>query len=241
MARGRRRPPPRLAGGAGHALGDRLVGLVDRRDAERRRRPVAGVDQRRDEDRQLAATRCLGDRGAGVDHRHRGGVAGAALPAARAQLVELRGDPGSPVQRSTSGWRGESSTKRASPTASRCGVKTVERRPRGRSGRARPRRCARGCSAGFSARARPSSRSARGCASFSSRKGDDAQEPGRAADQPHLVVAAPAAAVLDLERGQGRLAGVAPVDGRVVAVDQPRLEQGRKSHWDQRYWLSSEL
>ena len=58
--------------------------------------------------------------------------------------------------------------------------------------------------------------------------GRDPQEPGRAADQPHLVVAAPAAAVLDLDRGQRRLAGVAPVDGGVVAVDQPRLEQGQE-------------
>src|SRR6266516_4562746 len=52
------------------------------------------------------------------------------------------------------------------------------------------------------------------------------EEPGRAPDQADLVVAAPAAAVLDLERGERRLAVVAPVDGRVVAVDQPRLEQG---------------
>ncbi len=53
----------------------------------------------------------------------------------------------------------------------------------------------------------------------------DAQEPGRAADQPHLVVAAPAAPVLDLQRGEGRAAVVAPVDRGVVAVDQPGLEQ----------------
>ena len=52
------------------------------------------------------------------------------------------------------------------------------------------------------------------------------QEPGRAPDQPHLVVAAPAAAVLDLQRGERRLAAVAPVDRGVVAVDQAGLEQG---------------
>ena len=75
----------------GIARGDRLVGLVDGGDAERRGRPVAGVDDRRDEDRQLAAAGDV-DRGAGVDHRHRRGVAGAALPAAGAQLVELLGD-----------------------------------------------------------------------------------------------------------------------------------------------------
>ncbi len=54
----------------------------------------------------------------------------------------------------------------------------------------------------------------------------DAQEPGRAADQAHLVVAAPTGAVLDLQRGEGRAAVIAPVDGGVVAVDQTRLEQG---------------
>ena len=43
-----------------------------------------------------------------------------------------------------------------------------------------------------------------------------------------MVVAAPAASVLDLERRQRRLAGVAPVDGGVVAVDQPGLEQGEE-------------
>ena len=56
----------------------------------------------------------------------------------------------------------------------------------------------------------------------------DPQEPGRPADQPHLVVAAPAAPVLDLERRERRLAGVAPVDGGVVAVDQAGLEQGQE-------------
>ena len=58
--------------------------------------------------------------------------------------------------------------------------------------------------------------------------GRDAQEPGRAADQANLVVAAPAAAVLDLERGERGLAVIAPVDGGVVAVDQPGVEQGEE-------------
>jgi hypothetical protein len=58
--------------------------------------------------------------------------------------------------------------------------------------------------------------------------GRDPQEPGRAADQADLVVAAPAAAVLDLNRGEGRLAGVTPVDRGVVAVDQAGLEQGHE-------------
>ena len=41
-------------------------------------------------------------------------------------------------------------------------------------------------------------------------------------------MAAPAAAVLDLDRGEGGLAGVAPVDGGVGAVDQVVLEQGEE-------------
>ena len=41
--------------------------------------------------------------------------------------------------------------------------------------------------------------------------------------------------------GERRLAGVAPVDGGVVAVNQIGLEQLRKSHCDQRYCPSSEL
>jgi len=61
------------------------VGLVHRWDPQRRCGPVAGVDERRDEDRQLSACRA-GDRGAGVDHRHCGCVAGASLPAAGAEL-----------------------------------------------------------------------------------------------------------------------------------------------------------
>ena len=47
----------------------------------------------------------------------------------------------------------------------------------------------------------------------------------RSLDQPHGVVAAPAEAVLDLDRGERRLAGVAPVDGSRAAVHQPGLEQ----------------
>ena len=53
-----------------------------------------------------------------------------------------------------------------------------------------------------------------------------AQEPGRAADQPDLVVTAPAAPVLDLQRGKRGATVIAPIDGGVVAVDQPCLEQG---------------
>ena len=45
-------------------------------------------------------------------------------------------------------------------------------------------------------------------------------------DQPDRVVAAPAAAVLDLQGRERRLAAVAPVDGGVVAVDEAGLEQG---------------
>ncbi len=56
--------------------------------------------------------------------------------------------------------------------------------------------------------------------------GRDAQKPGRAADQADLVVAAPAAPVLDLQRRQRRAAVVAPVHRGVVAIDQARLEQG---------------
>ena len=58
--------------------------------------------------------------------------------------------------------------------------------------------------------------------------GRQPQEPGRATDEPDLVVAAPAATVLNLERRQRRLAGIAPVDRCVVAVDQPSLEQGQE-------------
>ena len=57
------------------------------------------------------------------------------------------------------------------------------------------------------------------------RVGAYAQEPSRALDQADRVVAAPAEAVLDLDRRERRLAGVAPVDVSRPAVDEPRLEQ----------------
>ena len=55
--------------------------------------------------------------------------------------------------------------------------------------------------------------------------GADAQVPLGALDQLDGVVAAPAEAVLDLNRGERRLAGLAPVDGSRPAVDQARLQQ----------------
>ena len=133
------------------------------------------------------------------------------------------------AQRSTSGWRGEISTNRASATASSWGVNTVSavavRRP---AGRARPRRRARARSAGWRARSHPRSsvRELLQAAVVLLQVGADAQIPLRALDQAHGVVAAPASpAVLDLDRGEGRLAGVAPVDGARAAVDQARVEQ----------------
>ena len=136
---------------------------------------------------------------------------------------------GSPAQRSTSGWRGESSTKRASPTSPACGVKTTRPPPSG-SGEVQldPVAAAEDVALGLQRELVPVRLQAGEVAVVLLQVGGEAQEPGRAADQPHLVVAAPAAPVLDLQRRQRRLAGVAPVDRGVVAVDQPRLVQGEE-------------
>ena len=72
------------------------------------------------------------ERGAGVDHRHRRDVAGAALPAAGAQLVELRADLvvlGPALDLGVARARRGRSGPRA--TASACGVKTVTSPPLG--------------------------------------------------------------------------------------------------------------
>ncbi len=111
------------------------------------------------------------DRGAGVDHRHGSGVASAALPATRAQLVELLGDRGVGCPaldlRVTRREQHEAGLGRR---RSACGVKTSsEVAVRLAQGRARPHRFDRGCSAGSSARARPSSASRSRLRSFSSR------------------------------------------------------------------------
>ncbi len=58
--------------------------------------------------------------------------------------------------------------------------------------------------------------------------GAHAEVPLRALDQADGVVTAPAQAVLDLDRGEGRLAGVAPVDGARSAIDEAGLEQREK-------------
>ena len=94
-----------------------------------------------------------GERGAGVDHRHRRGVAGAALPAARAQLVELLARPPSsagPALDLGVARREQDEARLARPRRA-CGREDGQRRRRRRRrGRARPRRCGRGCSAGSS-------------------------------------------------------------------------------------------
>ena len=55
--------------------------------------------------------------------------------------------------------------------------------------------------------------------------GADAQVPLRSLDQSHGVVATPAQPVLDLDRREGRLAGVAPVDVPGPAIHQAGVEQ----------------
>src|ERR1039457_1870206 len=55
--------------------------------------------------------------------------------------------------------------------------------------------------------------------------GADAQVPLGLLEQLYWVVTAPAEAVLDLNRGEVRLAGLAPVDGSRPTVDQAGLQQ----------------
>ena len=133
----------------------------------------------------------------------------------------------SPIQASISGWRGESRTKVASPSAARCGLKTVSSRPLAGQVELDPLAAAEDVALGRQRQLVPVLQPL-GVAVVLLEIGGDPQEPGRPPDQPHLVVAAPAAAVLDLDRRQRRVAGVAPVDGGVLAVDQPRLEQGQE-------------
>jgi hypothetical protein len=57
-------------------------------------------------------------------------------------------------------------------------------------------------------------------------EGADAQVPLRELDQPHRAVTPPAgAARLDLDRGEGRLTVIAPVNRSGAAVDEPRVEE----------------
>ena len=131
--RGRLRPAPRRAvrrrasaATPRHARGDRRVGLVDGGDAERRGRPEAGVDERRDEDRQLARRRAPVSE-APVSTT---GTA-AASRALRSQPPERSSSScsrtsASPTQALDLGVaRREQDEAWPAPTASACGVKTV--------------------------------------------------------------------------------------------------------------------
>ena len=208
--------------------GDVAVGLVDGGDAERGGRAEAGVDQRRDDDRQLAPVGA-GDRGAGVDDRDRAGVAGAPLPAARAHLLELLAhplvaDPGVDLgvarrEQDEARQAGELAVRREDGERAAVAALEVELDPVG---------AAEDVALGGEREVVPLAARGQqlGVAVVLLQVGGDPQEPGRAPDQPHLVVAAPAAAVLDLDRGERGLAGVAPVDGGVGAVDQVRARAG---------------
>ena len=167
-----------------------------------------------------------GDRGAGVDHRHRAGVAGAPLPAARAHLLELLAgrlvaDPGVDL----------GVARREQDEARQAGVLAVRGEDGERAALAAeveldPVGAAEDVALGGERELVPVLGSCSVLRVVLLEVGGDPQEPGRAPDQPHLVVAAPAAPVLDLDRGQRRLAGVAPVDGGVVAVDQVHARAG---------------
>ena len=109
-------------------LGEVAVGLVDGGDAERRGRPEAGVDERRDDDRQLLAVGPVIEAPVSTSGTERASRALRSQPPERICSSSSRA-AGSATQASTSGWRGESRTKLASPACSRWGVKTVRARP----------------------------------------------------------------------------------------------------------------
>ncbi len=198
--------------------------------AEHDGRAEARVHQRRDEHRQRRAVR----RPSSTRPVSITGIVSASRelrsqPPERSCSSCSRTSAPTPTRRRRGG-AADISTKRASASASAWGVKTVSCCAVGRSaGRARRRRCVRARSAGRRARPRPRCRSAASSArrrSFSCSVGADPQVPLRQLDQPHRPVAAPAgAAGLDLDRGERRLAVLAPVDVAGAAVDQPRLEQ----------------
>ncbi len=126
LGRGGRRSPRPSSVGAAAASTRSIRAAMPRSassiggDAERGGRPEAGVDERRDDDRQLPAAGA-DDRVAGVDQRHRAGVAGAALPAARAQLAPAaRGPPDRRPRRRPRG--GAARAERSWPARRACGA-----------------------------------------------------------------------------------------------------------------------
>ena len=185
------------------ALGDRLVGVVAAGDAEHRGRPVAGVHQGRDDDRQQR-------RGAG-DARLRSGLHDRARsvprssrrqPASRTCSSSLA-TSGREVKASTSGWVGETATKAACADRVGVRVKTVSSPPPSTSASTstpstRP----------ITARWPPTPPCPAGQVVEAPLVvlyvGADPHEPLRAAHEAHGSVAAPALAVLGLQRGEDR-------------------------------------
>ncbi len=224
--------------------GDHLVGAVARGNTEH------GGRDRSVRRRQARSAPAAGSAGAGSSVRCRS--AGSSRPRASYAPSHLSAAPRAarglwgrmPSGRHPDAWA-EISTKRASASASAWGVNTV-------SASTLP-----GADSSISTPSmRPSTKllgGERDLVPFAAggallqtlivlvQIGADAQVPLRALDQPDGVVTAPADASLDLDRGERRLAGIAPVDIPATAVDEAGLEQARNSHCDQRYMSASEL
>ena len=207
---------------------DHLVRTVELGHAEHRRRAEAPVDGGRDEQRQQTGARRRVQPVARVDQRDRPGVARAALQAARAQLLQALAHRRVGGPRVDLGMLGRDQDEARERERVRVG------------GEDRERLAVRGSELELHAVDATEHEALAGerhlvPASLGlelhqapvvlRHVAGDAQVPRGALDQAHGVVAAPAQAVLHLDRCERRLARLTPVHVARAPVHEARLEQ----------------